>query len=179
MRMWKGGDMTECEAAQAASDLEGFRLGFELCAAGREWDAHEVWEELWKARRGTPDGALLRGLIQWAAAGVKLKAERPSGALSLVDKALATWSELPDRMVFDGRLGGAGASAVGSRAEGGARAEGPVESEGGARSEGPVEHAGSGGAGEAFDVAAARRALLEWRAFEGARPLPLPTLESA
>ena len=49
--------------------------------AGREWDAHEVWEALWKERRGTEAGQLLRGLIQWAAAGVKWRLGRKSGAL--------------------------------------------------------------------------------------------------
>jgi len=156
--------MRRAELGPAASDLEGFRLGFELCAAGREWDAHEVWEELWKARRGTPDGALLRGLIQWAAAGVKLKAERLSGALSLVDKALATWGELPGRMVFDGGLPGESAAFAGGRgAEGSGSAVGRGEAAGAA----------------SFDVDAARAVLREWCASEGAWPLPLPTLEGA
>ena len=153
MLVWEVGDMAECGQARADSDLEGFRLGFELCAAGREWDAHEVWEELWKERRGTPDGAFLRGLIQWAAAGVKVEAQRMSGALSLVDKALATWEALPGRVVFDGGLPG--------------------------EREDSSEHLTEGAQAAAFDVDAARRALIEWRASEGARPLPLPTLESA
>ena len=72
--------------------------------AGREWDAHEVWEALWKERRGTEAGQLLRGLIQWAAAGVKWRLGRKSGARSLAHKALETWSALPDELDFEGAV---------------------------------------------------------------------------
>lgn len=138
--------------ARAALDVEGFRLGFDLFAAGREWDAHEVWEELWKERRGSDAGALLRGLIQWAAAGVKRRAERPKGARQLVDKALATWGDLPGRMVFDG-LPPRAAPAPRSVAEGAAALA------------------------VTFDVDGARRALEAWRAGEPEVELPVPHLD--
>lgn len=89
--------------AQALA-IEGFCLGFELFDAGREWDAHEVWEALWKERRGTASGQLLRGLIQWAAAGVKWRLGRKSGARSLAHKALETWSALPAELDFEGAV---------------------------------------------------------------------------
>ena len=96
------GDGSAVDAQTLA--IEGFCLGFELFEAGREWDAHEVWEALWKERRGTEAGQLLRGLIQWAAAGVKWRLGRKSGARSLAHKALETWSALPDEMNFEGAV---------------------------------------------------------------------------
>jgi predicted metal-dependent hydrolase len=52
---------------------ESFRRGVELYARGELFEAHEAWEELWRAAEpGSADAALLQGLIQCAAAGVKL-----------------------------------------------------------------------------------------------------------
>ena len=97
------GDDDSAISARALA-IEGFCLGFELFEAGREWDAHEVWEALWKERRGTEAGQLLRGLIQWAAAGVKWRLGRTSGARSLAHKALDTWRTLPDELDFEGAV---------------------------------------------------------------------------
>ncbi|MBA3707533.1 MAG: DUF309 domain-containing protein [Planctomycetes bacterium] len=41
--------------------------GVRLFDAGAFWDAHEAWEHLWKADRGS-DRHYLKGLIQYAAA---------------------------------------------------------------------------------------------------------------
>jgi predicted metal-dependent hydrolase len=51
---------------------DGFRRGAELWNRGRFWEAHEAWEEPWRAAgRHTAAGRLLQGLILRAAAGVK------------------------------------------------------------------------------------------------------------
>jgi len=47
---------------------------FQLFDHGYYWEAHEAWEQLWiAAGRQGPVGALLKGLIKLAAAGVKVR----------------------------------------------------------------------------------------------------------
>jgi predicted metal-dependent hydrolase len=57
-----------------------FLVGIDLFNAGYYWEAHEVWESLWHAAgcRGTV-ADFLKGLIKWAAAGVKCYEGRPQG----------------------------------------------------------------------------------------------------
>jgi predicted metal-dependent hydrolase len=62
--------MTEAAAFDWTS--EGLRRGAELWNRGRFWEAHEAWEEPWRAAgRHTARGRFLQGLILLAAAGVK------------------------------------------------------------------------------------------------------------
>src|SRR5687767_7126400 len=65
---------------------EGFRRGAELWNRGRFWEAHEAWEEPWRAAgRHTPAGRFLQGLILLAAAGVK----RQGGAQAVARRLAA------------------------------------------------------------------------------------------
>lgn len=51
-----------------------------LFEAGFYWEAHEAWESLWHAAGRTgPTADCLKGLIKWAAAGVKVRERRPEG----------------------------------------------------------------------------------------------------
>lgn len=51
-----------------------------LFEAGYYWEAHEAWESLWHAAGRTgPVADCLKGLIKWAAAGVKVREGRPEG----------------------------------------------------------------------------------------------------
>lgn len=51
-----------------------------LFNAGYYWEAHEAWESLWHAAGRTgPVADFLKGLIKWAAAGVKVREGRPEG----------------------------------------------------------------------------------------------------
>ncbi len=51
-----------------------------LFKAGYYWEAHEAWESLWHAAGRTgPVADCLKGLIKWAAAGVKVREGRPAG----------------------------------------------------------------------------------------------------
>ena len=51
-----------------------------LFEAGYYWEAHEAWEQLWHfVGRTGPVGDCLKGLIKWAAAGVKAYEGRPEG----------------------------------------------------------------------------------------------------
>jgi uncharacterized protein len=57
-----------------------FRRGVELFNAGYYWEAHEVWEDLWHVEgRAGPTAEVLKGLIKFAAAGVKVRERRESG----------------------------------------------------------------------------------------------------
>ncbi|MHC4263633.1 MAG: DUF309 domain-containing protein [Planctomycetota bacterium] len=67
------------------------RFGLDLLNHGFPWEAHEVWERPWRARRTTdPAGAeLLQTLIQLAAARVLARDGRTTGARRVVERALA------------------------------------------------------------------------------------------
>ena len=57
-----------------------FLRGIALFNAGYYWEAHEFWEDLWhvEGRKG-PTADVLRALIKFAAAGVKVREGRPGG----------------------------------------------------------------------------------------------------
>lgn len=62
--------------------------GLALFDRGYYWEAHECWEQLWiLAGRAGPVAALLRGLIQLAAAAIKLRQGRTAGAIALAERA--------------------------------------------------------------------------------------------
>ncbi len=85
------------DAREPSSPLEagqwqasrGFLWGVDLYNEGFFWEAHEAWEELWKqAARPSPTRSLLQGLIQCAAAALKMRCEQPRGAASLASTAI-------------------------------------------------------------------------------------------
>ena len=58
-----------------------FLYGLRLLEARYFWEAHAVWEELWRsAQSGSAEAHLLRGLIQRAAAALKRDLGNPAGA---------------------------------------------------------------------------------------------------
>lgn len=58
--------------------------GVDLYNAGFLWEAHEVWEGLWHAAKHDPPQAeLLQGLIQCAAAALKVSMGQPGGLARL------------------------------------------------------------------------------------------------
>lgn len=67
-------------------DDDAFARGVALFEAGRAWDAHEVWEDLWRVATGA-DRELLQGLIQAAAAVVQAQRGRWRGVAALVARA--------------------------------------------------------------------------------------------
>ncbi|MDF1798562.1 MAG: DUF309 domain-containing protein [Planctomycetota bacterium] len=82
------GDRPTFEAPEGLDDHASFAFGVDLYHAGCLWEAHEVWEGLWRGReRGSREAHALRGLIQAAAAGLKARAGRTRGVASLVAKA--------------------------------------------------------------------------------------------
>jgi predicted metal-dependent hydrolase len=61
-------------------DCKAYLVGIDLFNHGYYWEAHEAWESIWHVcgRRGLA-GDFLRALIHLAAAGVKVRENRPGG----------------------------------------------------------------------------------------------------
>lgn len=82
----------------AAMDTRGGRdlwaEGLALFNAGRFFECHEVWEELWK-RTGGPEKLFYQGLIQAAVALVHAERGNLRGAASTFRKARAKLEPLP------------------------------------------------------------------------------------
>jgi hypothetical protein len=67
-----------------------FLWGLDLYNHGYPWEAHEVWETLWRqAPRPSAVRDLLQALIQCAAAAVHARDGRPAGQRRLAERALA------------------------------------------------------------------------------------------
>ena len=79
------------DAARAA----GYREFFDRFHEGRFFEAHEVLEVLWLARRRHPEAAFYQALIQVAGAFVHLDKGRPSPAVALLKRALGKLSGYP------------------------------------------------------------------------------------
>lgn len=66
-----------------------FRYALDLFNHGFWWEAHEVWEGLWRAHaRGTPERTALQGLIMLAGALLKAWTGPPAGRARLCARAL-------------------------------------------------------------------------------------------
>lgn len=83
---------TEPPAEDLASLL---RRGALLFDGGRYFEAHEVWEALWKREEGDRR-LLLHGLIQVAAAFVKWTRGEPRGAARLLERGTEKLREVTD-----------------------------------------------------------------------------------
>lgn len=69
--------------------LDAWLYGVDLFNAHYFWEAHESWEGLWAARpRESPTAIFLQGLIQLAAALLKIHLQSLEGASSLAAEAL-------------------------------------------------------------------------------------------
>ncbi len=61
-------------------DSRAYLYGVDLFNHGYYWEAHELWEGLWRtAGRAGQLADFLKGLIKLAAAGVKVRQEQPRG----------------------------------------------------------------------------------------------------
>lgn len=74
-----GPEVTGPPDPDAWRDTPAFLWGVDLFNAGYYWEAHEAWEELWRAAADDQTAALLHGLIKLAAAGVKAGVANPRG----------------------------------------------------------------------------------------------------
>lgn len=72
----------------APAEHPAFLYGVALCNAGFYWEAHEVWEAVWMATtQNGRDRQAVRGLIQLANAGLKLRMGKARAALRLLEEA--------------------------------------------------------------------------------------------
>jgi predicted metal-dependent hydrolase len=77
------------------ADDPAFLYGLALHDGGFFWEAHEIWEAVWKAApMNGRDRLALRALIQIANARLKRRIERPRAAARLIDEARALLGEL-------------------------------------------------------------------------------------
>ena len=67
---------------------EVLRRGGALFDDGMYWEAHEVWEEVWRMRAGRPDRDFLKGIIQGAAGLWHATQGNPKGAVSVLSRAV-------------------------------------------------------------------------------------------
>jgi hypothetical protein len=80
------------------ADNAAFRYGLALHDGGLFWEAHEIWEAVWKAApMNGPDRLALRALIQIANAGLKQRQARWRAAARLIEEAAALLVELATR----------------------------------------------------------------------------------
>ena len=71
-------------------EKRAYWYGWDLLLRGFPWEAHEVWEPLWRMRTG-PKKSWLQGLIRLAAALVKARSGNELGMSHHVSGALAHW----------------------------------------------------------------------------------------
>ncbi len=87
------------EFSMTEDQLKGFREGVEFFNQSKYWEAHEVWEHVW---RQIPDESRIffQGMIQAAAGYYRVK-EYPSyvGALNNFEKAFTKLEPFPDRFL--------------------------------------------------------------------------------
>jgi hypothetical protein len=67
---------------------EAWLYGVDLWNHGFLWEAHEAWEQLWRAPFDAQQAEFLRGMIQCAAAGLKVAIGRPDNAERLASAGM-------------------------------------------------------------------------------------------
>lgn len=71
--------------------------GLDLYAAGRHWEAHEAWEQIWLGEQDAAKKTFLRAVIQMAAAMVKAEQENMAGVVKNLGKAVENLASRPLR----------------------------------------------------------------------------------
>jgi hypothetical protein len=74
---------------------EAFLRGIDLYHAGFLWEAHEQWESVWRAATDPAQRDFLKGLVQIAAAVLKLRAGNAPAAGKLIRRARAHLARVP------------------------------------------------------------------------------------
>jgi predicted metal-dependent hydrolase len=78
-----------------ARERDWFQAGIELFNAGRYFECHEAWEEVWKHADGDAK-RFYQGLIQLAVAILHVQRGNRHGAASVYAKACRNLASLPD-----------------------------------------------------------------------------------
>jgi len=76
---WAFGSLPEAEVIERGADHFDRRMF---------WEAHEVWEEVWRRRAGDPDRDFLKGIIQAAAGLWHATQGNTTGAVSVMGRAV-------------------------------------------------------------------------------------------
>jgi len=77
-------------APERWAENEDYLFGVDLYNHGYLWEAHEAWEGLWhQAKHDELQAQLLQGLIQCAAASLKIPMEQPVGLAKLSENGTA------------------------------------------------------------------------------------------
>ena len=76
-------------------NTEAYRRGIELFNSGAFFDAHEVWEDVWRQSEGL-DKQFLQGLIQVAVAFHHYSTGNVAGARSVLERACRNLAECPE-----------------------------------------------------------------------------------
>ena len=76
-------------------DREAFRRGAHLFNSGHFFEAHEVWEDVWRPLPASPEKMFLRGVIQIAVACHHHSTGNRVGALSLLARAHRNLAAFP------------------------------------------------------------------------------------
>jgi len=76
-------------------EIEGFARGIRLFNAGEFFEAHEVWEDVWRVAP-EPERKFLQGLIQIAVAFHHRSTGNLVGAASLMDRGARNLSQYAD-----------------------------------------------------------------------------------
>jgi hypothetical protein len=76
-------------AAERWRDNEAYLWGVDLYNHGFAWEAHEAWEDLWRAaKHDEAQATFLQGLIQCAAARVKMSMGDAAATRRLLERGL-------------------------------------------------------------------------------------------
>ena len=75
-------------------DRDAYLQGIRRWNEGRFFEAHEVWENAWRAAAGDKR-SFYQGLIQFAVGLLKLQRGQPEATLKLCELAREKWARLP------------------------------------------------------------------------------------
>jgi predicted metal-dependent hydrolase len=84
---------------------DSFEAGINFFNGGRYFEAHEVWEDLWRSARG-PLRLFYQGLVQAAVGLHHLRQGNLNGAAAQLEKSLAKLEQYPERFcrIDNGKL---------------------------------------------------------------------------
>jgi hypothetical protein len=79
-------------------DNDEYLFGVDLYNSGFLWEAHEAWESLWHAaKHDALQAEFLQGLIQCAAAALKVRMKQPAGVVKLAGHGLGRLTRVADQ----------------------------------------------------------------------------------
>jgi uncharacterized protein len=94
----EGSQPAQYLSADRWQDNQAYLWGVDLYNHGFAWEAHEAWEGLWQAaKHDATQATFLQGLIQCAAARVKLSMGDVAATQRLLERGLARLSKVQEQ----------------------------------------------------------------------------------